>query len=124
MLEVQAHYAGEEWFPEQLGLPSEYETLHLDIVDEVYDLNVVEVREVSGNRYLIKIMASLGCEFDGFVFKADTYSMDELRIVEFDWNRHYALATVSLPLNVEIDLLFDVSDPDDHSTEVLSVEPA
>ena len=122
-LAVQDTYAGEEWSPEQLGLQWEYETLHLDIVEQVDDFEVVEVREVSNSQYLIRIKSSLECSFDAFVFKADTYIMDDLRIVDFDWNDHYALATVSLPLLVEIDLLIDLSDSE-HNIKVLSMEPA
>ena len=120
-LSVQDNYSGEEWQPEQLGLVPEYETLHLSTVEEVSNLKVVDAREVAAGEFLLKSEVTLECEFDAFVFKPDLYGMEDIRVYEYDWNKHYVLAGVTVALPCELDVNISISDEPD--IEVLSLEP-
>ena len=115
-------YVDREWEPGQLGLSSEHETLNLSSVGDVYDLEVLEVREIAGGHLLLRGKATLECDFDVFVHKSDAFVMDDLTIIDFDWNNHYVLAEVNLPLRCELDLVIDTSGSEQHDVKVLSAE--
>ena len=124
MLSVQDTYSGVEWSPGELNLAGEYENLDLSTVQGVSDVNVVDVREVPTNQFLLRVEATLDCEFDAFVHKSDAYVSDEIVISSYDWNDHYVLAAVSQLLRCELDLVIDASDPEQHNIQILSMEPA
>ncbi len=46
---------------------------------------------------LVRATVDAEVEIEGYVFKADYYAIDEdVSVVDFDWNDHYALVTASL----------------------------
>ena len=124
-LGLLSFYSGKEWDPNELDLPNEYESPVLGYVDEVSNLSVVDVRKVTPDRFLVKIEASLVGDFDVFMYKPDWYIMDDPRLITIDseWNDHYVLAAISLPLHCEVDLILDASDPNKHEVQVVSVSP-
>ena len=121
---VQDACAGQEWEPSELGIPSEYESPTLDLVEDVSDLTVVDLRDLPPNQVLLKIEASIYADFGVFVYKMDWYGTDDprLHLDEIDWNDHYVRAGISVPLHCELDLVVDTSDNEHHEVTDLSVE--
>ena len=119
---VQEEHIGKEWDREELGLPWEYETLHLSMVEGVSDLKGLETKQVSNGEYLVRIEATLDCEFDAFVHKANVYGLDAFAISDFDWNRHYTLGSTSCQLRCELDIQVNVPGGEAPEISFLSME--
>ena len=121
---VQEACEGYEWDPSVLGIPLEYESPTLDMVEDVTDLTVVDLRELPTNQILLKIEATIDADFGVFVYKPDWYVSDDprLHLDEFDWNDHYVRAGITVPLHCELDLVIDVSDQEHHEVRDMSVE--
>lgn len=122
-LAIQQEYVGKEWDNEELGLPWEYETLSLTMVEDVSDLERIDARELHPGEYWLRISATLDCEFDCFVYKADVYGLDDLTIYEFDWNDHYVWGGVSRQLRFELDITVDFPGGTEPEISVLSMRP-
>ena len=122
-LAIQEEHLGKEWYGEALGLPSEYETLYLSMVENVSDLETIDGREVGTGEYWLKIGATLECQFDGFVHKSEVFELEDFSIYEFDWNNHYAWGGISRLLRCEIDISVDIPGEYDPEIDVLSVRP-
>lgn len=125
-LAIQDTYAFREWTSEELNLPAEYEDIHLDAVEEVSDMNVVDVRRLPDDRRLVRIEAHLICNFDVFIFKPDYFFVEDdprLSIVNPYWNKRYMRGEISLSLQSIIRLILDNSDDYYRRIEVLSVQP-
>lgn len=125
-LSIQDAYAFREWPSEELNLSGEYEDIHLDMVEEVSDINVVDVRRLPDGRRLVSITAHLVCNFDVFIYKPDYVFVEDdprLYIINPYWNKHYMRGEITLPLQSDIMLVLDISIPEQHRIEVLSVTP-
>ena len=120
---LHSAYVGTEWHSGDLDLPAEYETLYLDVVEDVSNIYVLDIRELSSSQLLVKIRAELACTFSVFMFKGDWYILedDRLEVYDTDWNDHYVLGSVTLSLECELDLDLDVTDPGQYEVEVLSI---
>ena len=125
-LAIQDTFVYREWSSEELNLPADYEDIHLDAVEEVSDMNVVDVRRLPDSRRLVRIEAHLVCNFDVFIYRPD-YSLVEndprLSIVNPYWNRRYIRGEITLRLQSVIRLILDRSDSEQGKIEVLSVVP-
>ncbi len=125
-LAIQEAYVGVEWSSEELNLPVEYETIHLDIVEDISDIDVADARKMPDGRFLITVEASLDCNFDVFIFKPD-YPLveDDPRLFIFDpsWNKHYMRAEIALQFQSSITLVLDTSDAEQRKIEVLYITP-
>ena len=119
---VQDEYFGKEWTGEQLGLPWEYETLHLSMVEDVSNLERLEAREISQDEYLLRVAATLQCEFDAFVDKSNAFTLDGFSISVFDWNRLYASGDTMLELRCELDISIKFPTGTNPEISVLSME--
>ena len=122
-MSIQEEYRGQEWDNADLGLPWEFENLELSVVEDVSDLERLDVREVSPGRFLLRIQATVECEFDAFVHKADAIWLEDLIVHEFNWNDHYLWGGVSRQLRCELDLAVDFSDGTEPELSVLSMQP-
>ena len=122
-LAIQQEYLGKEWSNEELDLPWEYETLNLSMVEDVSDLKRIDARELRPGEYWLRIGATLDCEFDCFVYKADVYGLDDLTIYEFDWNNHYVWGGVSRQLRCELDITVDFPGGAEPEIAILSIRP-
>ncbi len=122
-LAIQEEHLGKEWYGEELGLSSEYETLSLSMVEGVSDLERIDCREVNTGEYWLKIGATLECQFDVFVHKSEVFGLEDFSIYEFDWNNHYARGGISCLLRCEIDVSVDIPGEYDPEIAVLSVRP-
>ena len=121
---VQDACIGREWEPSELGIPWEYESPTLDMVEGVSDLTVVDVRELPHSQFLVKTEAKIYGDFGVFVHKPDWYVLHDsrLHVDEFDWNDHYVRAGITLPLQCELNLVVDASDPEQPEVRDVSVE--
>ena len=124
-LALQGEYAGVEWYPSQLELPGEYETLYLDMAERLSKINVANVSQLPKNKYLVTVKADVDCTFDVFIFKGDFYLLDDpdLFVWDSDWNDHYVAAGKSLQLQCTFDLVVDTSSMELNGIEVTSAEP-
>lgn len=125
-LAIQDTYAGVEWNHDDLGLSWEYETLYLDIVENITNINLVDARKLPDGKSLMAIEADIDCIFDVFIFKADFFQIEDdprLAVIDPDWNDHYFQAEIILALHANISLVLDNSDNGQPQFEVLSVEP-
>lgn len=124
-LMIQEACSRKQWDASELGIPWEYESPTLATVEDVSNLKVVAVRELPHEQSLIKIETHIEGEFDVFIYKLDFYVSDDdprLRVNEFDWSDHYVLAGITLPLDCQLDLVVDTSNPDQHEVRNVSVE--
>ena len=119
---VQDEFLGKEWTGEELGLPSEYETLYLSMVEDVSNLERLETKETSQDEYLLRIAATLDCEFDAFVYKAIAFTLDGFSISDFEWNRVYASGETSLELRCELDINIKFPAGADPEISILSID--
>ena len=125
-LAIQDTYAFREVPAKEFNLPEEYEDIHLDRVEEVSDINVVDVRQLPDDRRLVRIEAHLVCNFDVFVFKPDYIFVEDdprLSIVNPYWNKRYMRGEITLSMQSTIRLVLDNSDDNYRRIEVLSVKP-
>lgn len=120
---IQDACAGKEWDPTELDLPGEYESPTLDAVHDVSGLNVVDARQLPNDKYLVKIETQILGEIDVFVYKSDWYTTDDPRLflVDADWNDHYVLATIAMPLHCEINLVVEGSEAEHVKIQDVSV---
>ena len=119
---VQDEWSGEDWTGDELGLPWEYETLLLSMVENVSNLECLTASEVSSNEYLLRLRADLSCEFDAFVPKAYAYGLEGFSVNDFDWNRHYSEGSTQLQLSCELDFNVKFSEGKPPQISLLSVE--
>ncbi len=119
-------YSGYEWDPADLGLSVEYESPFLDRLYGISDLHVLDVRELSSTQLLVKVTATLDCDFSVFVYKPDGYVMDDdrLAVYDFAWNDHYLWGGLNLSLESELSLTIDTQNTDEHEVKVLYINPA
>lgn len=125
-LAIQEAYDRTEWSPEELNLPAEYEGIHLDTVEEVSGIIVVDVRRLPDDRRLVSVEARLVCNFDVFIYKRDyPFVQDDprLSIVNPYWNSRYMRGEISLPFQSVVRLILDNLGYQQREMEVLSVEP-
>ena len=116
--------SGKEWEPAELGIPWEYESPTLAMIADVSGLTVIDIGQLNSSQVLVKVEAEVIAEFDVFVYKPDWYTSEDSRltVVEFDWNDHYVWAEIPLPLHCNLDLVIDVSNPEQQEVRNVSVE--
>ena len=121
---IQDACAGLEREPPQLGLRWEYESPTLEWVEDVSNLTVKDIREMSSDRILVNIEARIHGQFGVFVYKPDFYIIDDSRLTvnEFNWTDHYVWAGIDLPLHCVLDLVVDTSNPEQNEVQDVSVE--
>lgn len=121
---ISEEYPGKEWDREDLGMPWEYETITLSMVEDVSDLEKLEVGELSEGKCLLQIAATLDCEFDAFVDKGYAYGLDDFTIFEHDWNSHYVAGSTSRTFRCMLNI--SITFPEDSEPEfaILSMEPS
>ena len=125
-LAIQDTYAFREWTSEELNLPAEYEDIHLDMVEEISDIHIVDVRRLPGSNRLVRLEAHLVCNFDVFIYKPDYLFVEDdprLSIVNPYWNKRYMRGEITLSLQGVIRLILDNSVSEHSKIEVLSVGP-
>ena len=125
-LAIQDTYAFREVSAKEFNLPEEYEDIHLETVEEVSDINVVDVRLFTDDKRLVNIEARLGCNLEVFIFKPNYYFVEDdprLYIANSDWNKHYMRGELHLSLQSDLRLMLDKSDPERQTIAALSIEP-
>ena len=121
---VSEHFSGVEWSSYELGLSPEFETLHLNIVEAISDLEVEYAQMMPDKRLIVALRGNLDCGFDVFIYKPDWYLIDDDRvsIYDSDWNDHYVLAEMALQLQGELKVQVDVTDPEQHIFKLMNVQ--
>ena len=121
---LQDACSGKEWEPPELGIPWEYESPTLDMVEGVSGLTVLDIRQLDSSQVLVKVEADVNGSFGVFVYKPDWYISDDpkLTVVDSDWNDHYVWAEITLSLHCNLDLVIDASNPEQQVVRDVSVE--
>ena len=125
-LALQDTYAFREVSAEEFNLPEEYEDIHLETVDEISDINVIDVSQFPDDKRLVSIEARLGCNLEVFIFKPNHYFVEDdprLSIANSDWNKHYMRGELYLSLPSRVRLMLDKSDSEKQKMAALSIEP-
>ena len=120
---VQDEWSGRGWTGEELGLPWEYETLILSLVEDVSQLKWLKANEISDDEYLLRVSVKLDCEFDAFVPKAFSYGLEGFSIEDSDWNSYYAQGSTTCALPCELQLHVKFTEDQDPDISLLAVEP-
>ena len=92
------------------------------MVEEVSHLELLDSREVSPGKYLMRMRGTLDCEFEAIVHKSESFDLEGLRIYQFDWNNHYVMGGVSRQLKCEIDLTVNFTEDVYSELSILSIE--
>ena len=114
-------FSGQIMQAEELHLPWQYEDIHLSSIVDCSDLEISDVRKVPNDRYLLRGHASFECEFDAYMFKADVYTLDDVDVYEFDWNKHYAWVATTETLRCDFELIVDSPTSGKVELEILSM---
>ena len=121
---IHEEYSWREWDREELGMPWEYETITLCMVEDVSDLEKLDVRELARGKYLLQVAATLECEFDAFVDKAYAFGLDDFAIFDYDWNNHYVAGSTSRTLRCILDISITFPEDSEPELAILSMEPS
>jgi len=122
---IQDAKAGVEWDPEELYLPGEYQSPFLDMVENVSNIKIKDVRRLSSGEILARIDASVFADFDVFLTKADYILFDDdpsLTLLDYDWNEYVVRASKPVKLQGEFEVLLESDLKDYNSIEVISLE--
>ena len=121
---VREEFSGVEWSSYELGLPPEFETLYLDVVESMTDLEVADAEVLPDNQIRATLEGTLDCLFDVFMYKPDWVILDDDRFILYDsdWNDHYVWGVINLDLRCRIDIQVDLSDPQQQKIDVLNVQ--
>ena len=92
--------------------------------EQLGDVIVVDVRELTTGQALLRGHAKVDCCFNVVASKEDAYWLDEVLVEEPEWYEGYVLGGVNLQVRCGFDLTVDTSDSDHHRTEVLSMKLA
>ena len=114
-------YADKEWTGEDLDLPVEYETVHLSWVGYVENIETTDCREISPGQYLLHISATLDCEFNVFVHKANA-NVGNLKIEHFDGD--YVWGSIEREVQCDLDITIDLPHRQAPTLAVLSMKPS
>ena len=60
-----------------MGIPWEYESPTLTMVDDVSGLTVLDIRQLNSSLVLVKVEADVIAEFGVFVYKPDRHTSDD-----------------------------------------------
>lgn len=124
--DLQPLLGWKEFEPQEIGFPSEYETSHLSMIEEIQQLSDIDVRQLPSNDILISYSLIAECEFDIFIFKADYYSLPDSEMPYVwspDWNEHYVAASDSSTVRMRIALVFTQTDHAVKSAQISEIEP-
>ena len=120
------HYGAGELDPTDLELSPACETPTLEFVEDPGDLRIVDVRELPGHRYLVRVETDTDALFSTYVWKSDWDAVENdprLNIEDYDWNDFGMLVAASVDLHVSCDLYVHQFDSGQHETEIRSVDP-
>ena len=120
---IQDACDGIDWDPIDLGVPPECETVSLDMVHDVSNLELVDVRKLDTDQVMIKAVAQISGEFQDFMYVYDYYAVDDSRLylVDSNWSDHYVVAGINLSLRCELNFIVDDSASEDDKIRVVSV---
>lgn len=94
----------------ELDFPQEYENPTISSIQDIYNIEVLDVRKLHSGEIYVIAEIDAECEFDFFIFKSDFYAMSEEKIPfiwDYDWNEHYVAASGSNQIHVMLYLTFD-----------------
>lgn len=118
--------SGKEFESEDVGLSWEINGLTFSNVQEVYSIDDIEARRLSGNELLINFTANALCEFDFLMGKAEFYSLpDDVRASLWFENRddYYVSSSITKEVNLNLSLSFDIESQRITSAQIIAISP-
>lgn len=110
-----------------IAIMEEGENHSVNQVEEVSEIEIEDISEISTNEYLFSIHAQALCDISFNIFKSDSYSMDDFRqifIVDSEWNKHYSLAETLMELEISFEVIFDLDKKQIISINIQNVDDA
>lgn len=105
----------------------EGENHFVDEIEEIYEIEIEKVSEISSQQFLINIEAQALCDVSFFIFKGDYYGMEDFSqifVVDSEWNEHYVLAQTIMELAISVEVIYDIDKKQIKSIEIQKVEDA
>jgi hypothetical protein len=121
---VQDKTAGDEWDPADLGFDSRLQSPTLTMVEDVYDIEVLDVRGLKGDRVLIEVEASCDCEFDVYIDNWDLCLVDDddVSITDYNWNEWGAAGSKTASVKASVTLIVNLDSGEIESSEMTEIE--
>lgn len=121
---IQEKTAGDEWNPADLGFDDRLTSPTLDMVEDVHEIDVLDVRGLEGDRALIEVEALCGCVFDVYVEKGDLWVLEDedLGIWDYDWNEWVAAGNKRGDVKASITFIVDLNSGEIESSEMTDIE--
>lgn len=120
------YIGGNELEPHELGLPSEFETNYISMIEDVESIYDIDVRGLHDDDVLISFSSDTDTEVDTLIEKHNYYSLPEhLRpsIWSSDWNKWFMAGSSSAEVTMKVSLILDPETGELKSVNLDSVEP-
>lgn len=99
----------------------------VDQVEEIFDLKIEDISEISHTEYLLTMEAQALCNISFYIFKADYYSgedFSQIFIVDSEWNKYYMLAEELMGLAISLEVIYDLEKKKITSMNIQNVDDA
>ena len=96
--------------PHDVGLPPEVETINPAYMEDITEFHAVDARELASGGWLINATATASIDFDFFIYKGDSYILEEensIEVNDYDWNDHYIWAQAVKSVGMTLSLTFN-----------------
>jgi len=120
------HVGGKELDPSEMDLPSEFESPSLSLIEKIYEITNIYVRQLSSGELLITFSADVDCELDVFIYKPDYYGMDddtEISVWDKNWNEWYIGASITRRIIFDLKLTYMPDNKGVTSVSIIGVHP-
>ena len=96
-------------------------------IDEVSEIEIEAISEISQTELLLSIRAQALCNINFCIHKSDFLAMEDrsqMSIIDNDWNKHYILAETPMELEISLEVIYDSTNKQIKSMDIESVEDA
>ncbi len=96
-------------------------------IDEVSEIEIETISEISQTELLLSIRAQALCNINFCIHKSDFLAMEDrsqMSIIDNDWNKHYILAETPMELEISLEVIYDSTNKQIKSMDIESVEDA
>lgn len=94
-------------------------------IDEVSEIEIEAISEISQAELLLSIRARVLCNISFCIHKSDFLVMEDrsqMFIIDNDWNKHYILAEAPMELEISLEVIYDSTNKQIKSMDIESVE--
>lgn len=105
----------------------EGESPSIDSIDEVSEIEIESISEISQTELLLSIRAQTLCNIRFCIHKSDFLVREDrsqMFIIDNDWNKHYILAETPMELLISLEVIYNLTNKQIKSMDIESVEDA